>query len=408
MKVLQINSGHYRRGGADVVYLNTTDLLREKGHEVSCFSMKDEKNLPAKEENMFAENMDLRNAGAWQKIKAAPSFIHNRDAAAKLNALLTAVKPDIAHIHLYLGKLSSSILPVLRRHRVPVVFTVHDYRFICPAYLFLDGNNQVCEKCKSGFYLNCTLKKCSEGNLLQSLLLSVDAYYRKYRINPIRYAEHFIFVSDFIRQKHIEFNPAYQAKASLLYNFVPGLEKVNPVHTKGDYFLFYGRLSREKGVDTLIQAAKQAGIRLKLAGTGSLSEKYSSNPDSRIEFLGHQTGAALWKLVSQASFVLVPSEWYENNPLTILEAYGLGKPVIGSRIGGIPEIVQDGQTGFLFEPGNTNELAERLRKANDMNDTDYQRMSMSARRFANRTFDPETHYQQLIKIYTETIQAFNN
>lgn len=408
MKVLQINSGHYRRGGADVVYLNTTDLLREKGHEVSCFSMKDEKNLPAKEENMFAENMDLRNAGAWQKIKAAPSFIHNRDAAAKLNALLTAVKPDIAHIHLYLGKLSSSILPVLRRHRVPVVFTVHDYRFICPAYLFLDGNNQVCEKCKSGFYLNCTLKKCSEGNLLQSLLLSVDAYYRKYRINPIRYAEQFIFVSDFIRQKHIEFNPAYQAKASLLYNFVPGLEKVNPVHTKGDYFLFYGRLSREKGVDTLIQAAKQAGIRLKLAGTGSLSEKYSSNPDSRIEFLGHQTGAALWKLVSQASFVLVPSEWYENNPLTILEAYGLGKPVIGSRIGGIPEIVQDGQTGFLFEPGNTNELAERLRKANDMNDTDYQRMSMSARRFANRTFDPETHYQQLIKIYTETIQAFNN
>ncbi len=408
MKVLQINSGHYRRGGADVVYLNTTDLLREKGHEVSCFSMKDEKNLPAKEENMFAENMDLRNAGAWQKIKAAPSFIHNRDAAAKLNALLTAVKPDIAHIHLYLGKLSSSILPVLRRHRVPVVFSVHDYRFICPAYLFLDGNNQVCEKCKSGFYLNCTLKKCSEGNLLQSLLLSVDAYYRKYRINPIRYAEQFIFVSDFIRQKHIEFNPAYQAKASLLYNFVPGLEKVNPVHTKGDYFLFYGRLSREKGVDTLIQAAKQAGIRLKLAGTGSLSEKYSSNPDSRIEFLGHQTGAALWKLVSQASFVLVPSEWYENNPLTILEAYGLGKPVIGSRIGGIPEIVQDGQTGFLFEPGNTNELAERLRKANDMNDTDYQRMSMSARRFANRTFDPETHYQQLIKIYTETIQAFNN
>jgi glycosyltransferase involved in cell wall biosynthesis len=285
---------------------------------------------------------------------------------------------------------------------------VHDYRFICPAYLFLDGNNQICEKCKSGFYLNCTLKKCSEGNFFQSLLLSVDAYYRKYRINPVRFAERFIFVSDFIRQKHIEFNPAYLPKASLLYNFVPGLEKVNPVHTKGDYFLFYGRLSREKGVDTLIQAAQQAGIRLKLAGTGSLSEKYGSSPDPRIEFLGHQTGAALWKLVSQASFVLVPSEWYENNPLTILEAYGLGKPVIGSRIGGIPEIVQDGQSGFLFEPGNINELAALLKKAADMDELEYQRMSMSARRFANKTFEPEKHYAQLIKIYTETIQAFNN
>jgi glycosyltransferase involved in cell wall biosynthesis len=189
---------------------------------------------------------------------------------------------------------------------------------------------------------------------------------------------------------------------------VPGLEKVNPVHTKGDYFLFYGRLSREKGVDTLIQAAQQAGIRLKLAGTGSLSEKYGSSPDPRIEFLGHQTGAALWKLVSQASFVLVPSEWYENNPLTILEAYGLGKPVIGSRIGGIPEIVQDGQSGFLFEPGNINELAALLKKAADMDELEYQRMSMSARRFANKTFEPEKHYAQLIKIYTETIQAFNN
>src|SRR5690606_27073582 len=98
-------------------------------------------------------------------------------------------------------------------------------------------------------------------------------------------------------------------------------------------------------------------------------------PDPRIEFLGHQTGAALWKLVSQASFVLVPSEWYENNPLTILESYGLGKPVIGSRIGGIPEIVQDGQSGFLFEPGNINELATLLKKAADMDELEYQRMS---------------------------------
>lgn len=408
MKVLQINSGHYRRGGADVVYLNTTDLLRENGHEVYCFSMKDEKNLPAKEEKWFAESMDLRQASTMQKIKAVPSFVHNREAAHKLEQLLQEFKPDIAHIHLYLGKLSSSILPVLKRHGIPVVFSVHDYRFICPAYLFLDGQNQVCERCKSGFYMNCTIRKCSEGNFFQSLLLSADAYYRKYRVSPLKHASRFIFVSDFIRRKHAEFNPGYEAKASMLYNFIPGLEKVNPVHTKGGYFLFYGRLSREKGVDTLIQAAIKSGIHLKLAGTGSLSEKYSSNPHPQIEFLGHQTGAALWELVSHASYVVVPSEWYENNPLTILEAYGLGKPVIGARIGGIPEIVQDGETGYLFEPGNIDELSAKLAEASATDADTYQQLSMAARRFANKHFEPQKHYEQLVKIYTETIHQFNN
>lgn len=408
MKILQVNSGHYRRGGADVVYLNTTDLLRENGHEVYCFSMKDEKNLPAEEGKFFAESLDPRKASTLQKIKAVPRFINNRDAAKKLEQLLKEFKPDIAHIHLYLGKLSSSILPVLKKHRIPVVFSVHDYRFICPAYLFLDGENKICERCKSKFYMNCTLHKCSEGNFFQSLLLTADAYYRKYRVSPVKHAAQFIFVSDFIRKKHIEFDPAYGKKASLLYNFIPSLEKVNPIHTKGGYFLFYGRLSREKGVDTLIQAAIKSGIPLKLVGTGSLSEKYSSNPHPQVEFLGHQTGAALWELVSQASFVVVPSEWYENNPLTILESYGLGKPVIGARIGGIPEIVQDGETGYLFEPGNVDDLAAKLSEAAATDADTYQRLSMAARRFANRHFDPKKHYDQLIKIYSETLQTSNN
>lgn len=403
MKVLQINSGHYRRGGADVVYLNTTDLLREKGHEVMCFSLQDEKNLPAAEANYFADNMDLRQASTWQKIKAVPRFVHNKNAAQKLDTLLRDFKPDIAHIHIFLGKMTSSILPVLKKHGVPIVFTVHDYRFICPAYLFLDGKNQVCERCKSGFYLNCTIQKCSEGNLFQSLLLSADAYYRKYRINPLRYASRFIFVSDFIRRKHIEFNEAYSAKAELLYNFIPRLEKVNPVHTKGAYFLFYGRLSREKGVDTLIQAAIKTGIPLKLVGTGSLSEKYENSSYPNIEFLGHQTGDALWNLVSQASFVVVPSEWYENNPLTILESYGFGKPVIGARIGGIPEVVVHGETGFLFEPGNAEELSAVLKTAAEKTDEEYRLFSTNARQFANRTFEPEKHYQDLIRIYEQNI-----
>lgn len=407
MKILQINSGHYRRGGADVVYLNTTELLRSKGHEVICFSMKDEKNLPDADETFFAESMDLRQASTLQKIKSVPAFVHNRDAAHKMEQLLQHHQPDVAHIHIFLGKLTSSILPVLRKRKIPVIVTVHDYRLICPAYLFLDGQNRVCEKCKGGFYLNCTLKRCSEGSFFQSLILTADAYYRKYRINPVKYVDRFIFVSQFIQHKHQEFNAGYSDKSALLYNFVPGLEKIAPVHTKGGYFLFYGRLSREKGVETLIRAAQEAGIPLKIVGTGSLSEKYKNSRFANIEFLGHRTGEDLWNLVKQASFVVVPSEWYENNPLTILEAYSLGKPVIGSAIGGIPEIIRDGHTGYLFPAGDEVALTTRLKQAAALSDEAYTHLSHQARQFANENFEPEKNYQTLIGIYQSVIHNYN-
>jgi glycosyltransferase involved in cell wall biosynthesis len=403
MKILQINSCHYRRGGADVVYLNTGELLKQRGHEVFYFSMKDDKNIPDEHAEYFPASTDPRSQSVLNKVKIAPSFIYNREAYTKLSQLLDEIKPDIAHIHLFLGKLSSSILKALKEKKIPVVTTVHDYRLLCPAYLFLDGQNKICEKCVNGFYLNCTLNKCSEGNLFQSLMLSADAYFRKYRMNPINYIQRFIFVSDFIRKKHISFNAAYQPREKLLYNFVPDLDKIVPTTIKGDYFLFYGRLSREKGVDTLLKAAEKAGIRLKVVGTGSLYEKYIAANYKNIEFLGYKSGHQLSELIRHAGFVVVPSEWYENNPLTILEAYSHGKPVIGSRIGGIPEIIVEGETGFLFEAGNQSQLTDALVKADSLSENEYQKMSTAARAFAGSHFNPDTHYNELINIYKELV-----
>jgi glycosyltransferase involved in cell wall biosynthesis len=403
MKILLINSCHYRRGGADVVYLNTGELLKQKGHQVFYFSMKYDQNLPDENAVFFAETTDQRNSSIANKIKAVPRFIYNKDAYSKLSALLDKIKPDIAHIHLFLGKLSSSILKALKEKNIPVVASVHDYRLLCPAYLFLDGQNKICEKCVNGFYLNCTIKRCSEGNLFQSMVLSADAYFRKYRMNPIDYIHRFIFVSDFIRKKHISFNAAYKTREKLLYNFVPDLDKIAPTIIRGDYFLFYGRLSREKGVETLLKAAQKAGIRLKVVGTGNLYEKFIAANYKNIEFLGYKSGKELDDLIRHASFVIVPSEWYENNPLTILEAYSHGKPVIGSAIGGIPEIIDDTKTGFLFESGNEAQLSETLVKADQLSEAEFQRMSMSAREFANSHFEPEKHYNDLMKIYTELL-----
>ncbi len=403
MKILQINSCHYRRGGADVVYLNTGELLKQKGHEVFYFSMKYEQNLPDENAEFFPASTDQRSLTLAKKIKAVPKFIYNKDAYSQLSLLLDKIKPDVAHIHLFLGKLSSSILKALKERNIPTVTTVHDYRLICPAYLFLDGQNKICEKCVNGFYLNCTLHRCSEGNLFQSMMLSADAYFRKYRMDPIDYIHRFIFVSDFIRKKHISFNAAYKTREKLLYNFVPSLDKITPTIIKGDYFLFYGRLSREKGVDTLLKAAEKAGIKLKVAGTGNLYEKYIAASYNNIEFLGYKTGNELSDLIRHASFIIVPSEWYENNPLTILEAYSHGKPVIGSAIGGIPEIIEEGKTGYLFQAGDETELTQALLKADKLSEADYQQMSKSAREFANSHFEPEKHYNDLMNIYSELL-----
>jgi len=190
-----------------------------------------------------------------------------------------------------------------------------------------------------------------------------------------------------------------------LYNFYPKLETTVPNHKKGDYFLFYGRLSYEKGILTLLKAWKNINSenQLKIVGVGntmkSILTYISQNNLTNIEILGFKSGNELKEIVSKASFIIVPSEWYENNPLTIIEAYSNGRPVIATRIGGIPEIVNDNSTGFLFEMGNIDQLSQKIIKACQLTDDDYFTMSKNAREFADKNFSEEEHYINLMNIY---------
>jgi glycosyltransferase involved in cell wall biosynthesis len=407
MRILMINNYHFRKGGADAVYFNTAELLKQNGHEVYYFSARSAETIPCETEKYFATGYDFRKLSFGKKISAIPSFIYNREAYNQLLKLLNDIKPDIAHIHLFMGGLTSSILNALKKMNIPVVHSVHDYRLICPAYLFIDGKNEVCEKCIDKFYLRCTIKKCSENKISQSALLSIDAYFRKYIIKPINLIDRFIFVSRFINNKHIEFNTGYGSKGEILYNFKPDLKSIIPTKEKGKYFLYFGRISREKGVQTLFESASKAGISLKIVGTGPIAEQLMDRHSENVEFLGFKSGEELWSLVRTASFIIVPSEWYENNPLTIIEAYSFGKPVIGSRIGGIPEIIEDNKTGYLFNPGNESELEEVLKRADSLSDTEYQVMSINARALAEKLFHPDTHYKELVRIYKDVIQNIN-
>ncbi len=403
MKILQINNCYYRRGGADIAFFNTIDLLKQNGHDVFTFSMADTRNEYSNEQFFFPKYRDIRKLGFFQKILHTKSYLYNTEAYKKLLLLLEKKQPDIAHVHLFMGTLSSSILKALRKKKVPVIITIHDYRLICPAYLFLDGSNKICERCKTGFYANATIHKCSEGSLLQSLVLSADAYFRKYIVRPKDYINHYIFVSKFIKEKHIEFDKLYSYNNSTLYNFIADIERIEPNHKKGEYFLYFGRLSREKGIETLIRAARLTKVSLKIVGTGPLLEKYSKDNDDNISFLGKKNGEELWNIVKNASFIIVPSEWYENNPLTILESYALGKPVIASEIGGIPELIQKQKNGFMFQVGNVDELSKLLLNANSLSNDTYEKMSREARAFAETNFSPDIHYSGLLSIYKNNI-----
>lgn len=402
MKILLINNTHYIGGGADRVYLNTAELLTSKGHEVMFFSTLDENNYSSENTGSFVDKTDFRSANFIEKIKGSKNYLYNKEVGSKLNELIQEFKPDLAHLHLFYGNLTSSVLKTLKRNKTPIVHTVHDYRLLCPANAFLDAKNNICEKCKPKKYYKCTTNKCSSNNLFFSSILSMEGYIRKYVIDPLTYINHFVFVSDFSKRKHISFDSRFEEKSSHAYNFTKLLPKSES--NKGDYFLYFGRLSKEKGVTTLLSAIENTNLKLKIAGTGplELSLKNDFESDS-VEFLGHKSSNELKNIISNASYIIVPSEWYENNPMTIIESYSHGKPVIGARIGGIPEIIIDNETGFLFESRNSIELKNVLIKANALSNQEYDELSINARDFAENNFSAEANYKHLEEVYLKLI-----
>ena len=409
MKVLLINNRHYHGGGADMVYFSTGEMLKEAGHEVVYFSRHSKEAEPYQFDSFFAPELETQ-----PPLRRMFMYFNNREAASKLDKLLSKEHFDIAHVHLMWGGLTAAIIPVLHKHGVPVVHTAHDYRLVCPAYLLKDGKGQFCERCKGGKFYHCTLQKCSKGHLFESFLMTAEMYYRNRKWHPAKVLDGIVFVSNFSKCKHIEFDERFaKAKTMVLYN-CPG-EKVKEsldltLDTFDSYFLFYGRLSEEKGISTLIHAfERHPYLNLKIVGTGPLEDMYKTyckeKSLSNVVFLGYKTGKELFDLVAKAKFVCVPSECYENNPMTIVEAYSLGTPVIGAAIGGISEVVNDNKTGFTFQSGSVDSLSEALGRACELGKNDYVQLKKNTYEFAEYYFSRTKHLEQLLNFYKEIING---
>ena len=386
MKILEIDKYYYLKGGAETVFFNTMQLLRDNGNEVIPFCLANNKNRSSVYSNYFVNFPELSESSLCTRIKYLSSFFYNKESARKLEQLIVKEKPDIAHIHLLFNGISVSILPVLKKYRIPVVMTVHDYRLICPAYTFTDGKQCLCEKClTTKNYWQCAVNKCSNGSFVNSLLLALEMYYRRWSYEPINYIDKFIFVSNFSWQKHIQASADFQKKGVHLYNFTREKHSA-PKRTK-DYFLYFGRISAEKGLQTLMNAAKMMpSILFKVAGTGPLLSYFEKQNISNVSFVGFKQGKDLDDLIAGAKFVIVPSEWYENNPLSIIESMMAKTPVIGSCIGGIPELISHKVSGFLFEPKNCTALKNVLSQAMELNDQEYEQMCQNAYKFAQNNF----------------------
>jgi glycosyltransferase involved in cell wall biosynthesis len=400
MKVLLVNKFFYIKGGAETVYFQEHDRLKAAGVEVMTFSMQHENNFPSDYAAYFVDNVDYhQRSGVVGAIKTAVNFIHNSQACKKLRALLHQEKPDIVHFHNIYHQLTPSLISVARECGCKTVLTAHDYKMICPSYTMLrDGN--VCDACVTGSVFNAFKYRCQQGSASKSLLLSLEAGWQAIA-RHYQQLDAIISPSEFLRGQLLRKLP--HSRIDVIVN---GINDDLPLDADEDdgYFLFIGRLSREKGVATLARAHQRMknNMPLKIVGNGPLyDELVAQFPDA--EFLGYkQQGEELNRLIKRARAVVVPSEYYENCSMSVLESMAFAKPVVGGRIGGIPEQIRDKVDGILFEPGNVQALAEILDYL-ALNPQQAKDMGRNARQRLSEKYSLNKHTAALLALYQEII-----
>lgn len=409
MKVLLIDVYNYNKGGAETVCFNTGKMLEEHGHEVVYFTLKWENNNPSPYSKYFPESKETRT-GALRQFKNIINYFYHFEAARKIEELIKNERPDIAHIHLIWGQITPSIFPVLKKYGIPILFTVHDYRIVCPAYTFRDGSGRICEDCKGRYFYKCFTHTCCKGSKIMSAMMAAEQYFRNCFFYPAEYIDGFLYVSGFAKNIQEKYMPAVKGIPNItLYNFSTAIAGNVKVLTKNRYYLFFGRLSYEKGVKTLLEAFKDLPeYHLKVVGTGpkekELKDYVVACGMKNVSFLGYKRGQELRELVKNAHFVIVPSEWYENNPMSIVESYSVGTPVIGAKIGGIPEIVMEGETGYQFVSGNSNDLKVKIMLADGLTVDEYLKQSEGVLRFAHEHLSLESYYPTLIAFYNSFLK----
>jgi glycosyltransferase involved in cell wall biosynthesis len=406
MNVLLINKFYYLRGGAERSFFETQRILQAGGHQVIPFAMRDERNRPTPYARYFVDHVEFNEPHDWrEKLGMVPRVIYFRQARRQLESLLRHHRVDLAHVHNIAHQLSPSILDSLKKFGIPVVQTLHDYKLICPTYTLL-AQDRLCQRCVGGHYYRAVSQRCNKGSLSATALNVVEMYAHRALGIYRRGIDLLISPSLFLRRKLQEGGVRWKPIV-LLPNAIDVAAYPPRAGGQGDV-VYFGRFSPEKGLDTLIRAmAGLRGLRLRLVGDGLQRQQLQVLAQREgladVEFLSPLYGEDLHRVVGNASFVVLPSRCYENCPFSILESFALGKPVIGSNLGGIPELITDGQDGLLFQPGDVRDLREKIRQLADDPARAIQ-MGFNARAKVERGYHLEAHYQGLMRAYARALR----
>jgi len=395
-------------GGPETVLFQSMRVLNSLGHEVIPFSMKHPRNLKTPYSRYFVSEVDYNNHNGdiLKKLKTAVNLIYSVEAEKKMEVLINDTRPQLAHLHNIYHQISPSILRALKRHGIPVVMTLHDFKLACPSYTFL-RNGTPCEICEGRHFYKAVIHRCVKNSYLSSLLCATEMYLHKMLQTYSKGVDVFIVLSQFSKEKMIRYGLP-EEKIEVLPNCID-VDQYHPHKMVGDYVLFLGKLSEKNGIFTLVQAMKHIPeVKLKVAGEGEmgplLKEYVAREGLKNLEFLGFVTGEKLAKLMQGCYFTVFPSLCYHNCPMSVLESLASGKPVLASDLGSVPEFVEDGVDGLLFEAGDPTDLAEKI-KYLFRKPPLVKKMGIAGRLKIESRFSSETYYPRLLKIYQRLLQG---
>ncbi len=398
--LLSINNYYYRRGGAEVVFLEQNRLFEDDGWAVTPFSMKHDSNIESKYSKYFIEEIEYgQDYSLVDKLLRVPKVIYSKESQKNIQLLIDSVRPDIAHAHNIYHHISPSIFKTLKKNDIPVVMTLHDLKLACPAYKML-AHDGICERCKNGKTYNIVLHKCVKDSVSMSALIMLETMVHKTIGIYRNYVDKFVVPSQFYVNKLVEWGWP-RDKFVYIPNFI-NINAAEITRKVGDYFIYFGRLSHEKGIETLIQSVAQSGVSLKVVGTGPIEQdmkELAASLNADVEFVGFKTGNELYRLIAEARATVLPAEWYENAPISILESYYFGTPVIGADIGGIPEMIKVGETGDVFKSGAVDELTSMLKRYMVLSDSELTNLGDAACAWVQQNFSHEQYLDRMKNLY---------
>ncbi len=395
LTILNVSQNHYIRGGSDRYFFTMAELLEKHGHHVIPFTAKDPKNEPTEWDQYFPRGADFENPGPIDLLR----FLYSRDAVKSIQRLLNNRDVDIAHFHIYYGKLTASILGSLKKVGIPLIQTLHEYKITCPVYSHL-SNDEICEACAGKHFWRALPKRCNRGSFARTALSVTESYVSRF-LGSVDKFDHFISVSHFLRKKMIQHGMP-EEKISTVHNFTD-VSDITPNFSVGEYVLYFGRVHRSKGILTLIEAAaplKQVPIYI--VGDGEampeVRQIIEQNGCEHIHLLGFKQGDELRDLILNSICTVLPSEWYENCPMSVLESFAYGKAVIGADIGGIPELIDNNVDGFLVPSAGTEALREKLLWMFE-HKVEAAEMGKVGRHKMETEFNADIHYEKIMNVY---------